>query len=161
MLAVFARVLALGLALVALAGFVGAATVHAASLAGWNLVPAGRMWILHLGIALVFVPFVLTMLVDRVGVPGRTAPGAAVRPFGRLASLLLGVLLAYAIANFAWCIHLLDARGALSREGRPATTALRADDALTARMFSGHWLVFYFAPLAFFTRRVLPGPSRA
>jgi hypothetical protein len=141
------RVLSYGVALLALAGFVAALSVHLASYAGMNLVTAPAFqWGLHGGIFVVMAPLVLVLAIDSL----RRRPGAG---FGRAGTLVFLALLAYALVNFYLCFRELDARGAVSREGRPATAELAADDPLNARIFSGHWLLFYFLPLAYFTRR--------
>ena len=127
MIAALGRVLALGFALLALAGFVAALVVHLASLAGLNLAAApSAQWAMHGGIFVVFVPFVLVLMLDNLR--KRPRPG-----FGRAGTLALLVLLAYAAGNFYWCFRAMDARGAVSREGRPATTEIAADDPITAR----------------------------
>lgn len=148
------------LALIALAGFVLALVVHAAALGGVDV--ADRMpvvWALHVGVFVVFVPFVFSMRKSLGSKPKWRQLRQALP--GWVLLLCLG-LMAYAAVNFlvsmqdmqggSWSIadgkYILSDHGRLIREISAAQYhALQAN---LLRGFSGHWLVFYFLPFVWF-----------
>ncbi|MEP6506011.1 MAG: hypothetical protein ABJD97_21935 [Betaproteobacteria bacterium] len=148
------------IAAVALIGFVLSLAVHVAAYAGIDVetaVPA--VWLLHAGVFAVFLPFVLSSR----KVIGRRAPRGAWREVMPTWVMVVGaLLLAYVVVNFFTAMRMLaggspalvDGQYVLQNHGRfvstltlPEYTAARA---LVVRMFSGHWLFFYFAPFAYF-----------
>ena len=148
------------LGIVALAGFMMSALVHVAALAGvavFERVPT--VWLLHVGIFAVFIPFVTS---SRRELQSNTGLDQMLAIVPSWVALIGGALFAYAFINFLVFMSrtqggnpslengkfVLLNHGHLIRELTPAEyTAYRANE---ARGFSGHWLVFYFVPFAYF-----------
>jgi hypothetical protein len=145
----------------ALVGWIAAFCVHASTWFGID-VPAllPQVWLLHVGMFAVFVPMVLVMQVrgERdIDVALATVP-AWVKPAG-------AILFAYVAANFAYFMYrsgdgspveelgryYLKDHGRIVRELSAAEYA--AARIAVLRGFSGHWLVFYFAPAVYFLLR--------
>jgi hypothetical protein len=147
-------------ALFALAGFLLAAAVHVAALAGVDVaarIPAVSM--LHVGIFVVFVPFVFSIR-KRFGNKVSLAALRGLVPgwvFVAGAAVFL-----YTLVNFALFMvetqggspaisqgkFILQSHGHLVREiTQGEYTAFRANE---VRGASGHWLMFYFLPFAYF-----------
>jgi hypothetical protein len=153
----------------ALLGLVASLAVHLAALLGIDLAtrfPA--VWLLHLGIFVVFIPFVFQA--RRVLGP-RPSRGAIWALYPRWA-LLLGVFLAgYVMLNFLLFLHAAEGGGPAIRDGRyvlqahgqvlrPLTAAeYHAQQANILRGFSGHWLIFYYVPLVWFMGRARSGAN--
>lgn len=148
------------IALVALLGFLLSLGVHVTALLGIDV--SEKMpfvWGLHVGIFAVFIPFVFsirkilgdkpTLIEFRKLIPGWVAT-------------LMFMLMGYTFINFALfmlateggspIIHdgkfILQNHGHLIRE--LSSTEYAAFRANELRGFSGHWLMFYFVPFAFF-----------
>jgi len=128
------------------------ATVHAGTYLGHTLSPNAPLFFgLHVGIFPVFVALVLQ---SRNWQPERSGPFGLRypqldwrewRPFlPSWAPRVIAILWAYAIANFLFAFIHLPSRGA-------SAVLTEAEAMYMARMFSGHWLVFYAMPLLFFT----------
>ncbi|WP_109127373.1 hypothetical protein [Dyella sp. C11] len=145
---------------VAALGFVLSLAVHIQALMGRDVassVPA--VWMLHLGIFVVFLPFVLLSRKDFKG--ARSALDLA-KGLPLWVAALGGVIFVYALMNFVvFMVHtdggnpvfedgkyLLMQHGKLIREITASEFA--AFQANELRGFSGHWLVFYFVPAAYF-----------
>ena len=146
--------------LVALLGFVLAAAVHVASLAGVDVsqrIPF--VWLLHVGIFVVFVPFVLSSRKVLGAKPSLSGMRALVPNWVFIAGATIS---AYALLNFVLFIvatqggnpaildgrYVLQSHGHLIREiTQSEYVAFRANE---LRGFSGHWLMFYFVPFAYF-----------
>jgi hypothetical protein len=144
----------------ALTGFVLAAVAHVYALAGVDVaehVPLVRL--LHVGVFIVFIPFVFSSR-KILGKHPSLADMRALVP-GRVFAVGLAVFI-YAMVNFALFIaatqggnpaieagqYVLKNHGRLIRELSFAEyEALRANE---LRGFSGHWLFFYFVPFAYF-----------
>jgi hypothetical protein len=144
----------------ALTGLVLAAVAHVCALAGIGVaerVPS--VWLLHVGVFVVFIPFVVSSR-KILGKQPSLADMRALVP-GRVFAVGLAVFI-YAIINFVLFAvatqggnpvveagqYLLKSHGHLIRElSRPEYEALRANE---LRGFSGHWLFFYFVPFAYF-----------
>jgi hypothetical protein len=144
----------------ALTGLVLAAVAHVCALAGIDVaerVPS--VWLLHIGVFVVFIPFVFSSR-KVLGKHPSLADMRALVP-GRVFAVGLAVFI-YAIINFVLFAvatqggnpvveagqYLLKSHGHLIRElSRPEYEALRANE---LRGFSGHWLFFYFVPFAYF-----------
>jgi len=136
------------------------AVVHAGTYLGYTLTPNTPLFFaLHVGIFPVFIALVRQ---SRDWQPERSGPFGLRypqldwrewRPFlPRWAPRVVAILWAYAIANFLFAsIHLPS----------HASTALltQVQTMYLARMFSGHWMVFYALPLLFFTYVPLSGAS--
>jgi hypothetical protein len=128
------------------------ALVHAGTYVGRSLNPNTPFFIgLSVGIFPVFIALVLrsrNWQRERRGPFGgsyRQLDWREWKPFlPAWAPRVVFVLGAYAIANFLFAVAHLPPRG---------TTAVLTDAQAMymARMFSGHWLVFYALPLLFFT----------
>ena len=125
--------------------------VHAGTFVGRSLSQNAPLFIgLHIGIIPVIIALVLRShrwQRERRGPFGyyRQLDWREWRPFlPAWASRVLAVLTAYAIVNFLFAVVHLPLRG---------TGAVLTDGQAIymARMFSGHWLVFYATPLLFFT----------
>jgi len=151
-------------------GFLASLLVHIAALFGVDV--AARLpgvWLLHLGVFAVFVPFVLFARRDFGAQPSLLRISAALP---RWVVVLGGAIFAYAIVNFIIFIagtqggsptvqdgkYLLLNHGKLIREITAGEYA--AFKANEVRGFSGHWLVFYFAPAAYFLGWKAPKPLR-
>ena len=148
------------LAAFALLGLLLSLAVHIAALLGIDLAtrfPA--VWLLHVGVFVVFIPFVFQ--VRRV--LGARPSLAAVRALCPGWALLLGVFLAgYVMLNFLLFMQGAETGGPAIRDGRyvlqvhgRVVRTLTADEyhaqqANVLRGFSGHWLIFYYVPLAYF-----------
>ena len=145
--------------MIALIGFALSAMVHVAALNGTDI--AGRfpaVWVLHVGIFVVFVPFVFATR-------RRASHSSSFHFFEllpRWVTFAGAVLFAYAAVNFGVFMlrseggspaikngrYVLLNHGRLIREiSAPEYTDFRANE---VRGFSGHWLFFYFIPFAYF-----------
>jgi len=117
---------------VALVGFILSAWVHVLAIGG--KMPDSLAWGLHGGIFVVFLPAVLVAQ-KRVGSLNRkdywkiVLQGAP--EWMKYANY---ALLGYAMVNFFWCMRFLP-----TGHNQQATTPTMW------RMFSGHWMTFYFA----------------
>lgn len=148
------------LALVSLSGLLLSLAAHLAALSGIDVaakVPA--VWALHVGIFVVFGPFILASRKVLGLRPGYAQMRELFPPW----IVALGTMLfVYVIVNFVLfllatqggnpAIHdgkfVLQEHGRLVREITQAEyTAFRANE---VRGFSGHWLLFYFIPFAYF-----------
>ena len=157
------------LALVACLGLLLSLTVHVTALLGFNVseqVPL--VWLLHVGIFVVFIPFVILSR----KVLGSKPTFAQVRKLFPGWVVALGVLIfAYAIVNFVFFIlaaqggspSIRDGKFVLQNHGRLIRELTASEyasfKANEIRGFSGHWLVFYFMPFAFFMFREKSNPS--
>lgn len=115
---------------------------------------------LHVGIFVVFVPFVLAQR----KLFGIARPGwrAQLSVFPRWGQLLLSLVTAYALVNFALFFFFVEGGTPEIRGGQfvlmnhgtfiRALTEQEYDLARThvTRGFSGHWIVFYLAPMLYF-----------
>lgn len=148
------------LAFASLIGFAAALTVHVAALLGINVsdnFPA--IWWLHLGIFLVFIPFVFS---SRKSLGPKPTLAEICAAFPKWVVGLGLCIFAYAFVNFA--LFMIEAisgspsivngkfvllnHGTFIRELSAAEySTLKANE---VRGFSGHWLVFYFVPCAYF-----------
>ena len=147
-------------AIAALAGFSVSLAVHVSALFGVDVsAKIPFIWLLHVGIFVVFIPFVLSSR----KVLGESPTFAEIRTaFPAWVLVLGGVIFAYAVINFllfAFATEgggpsirdgkfILQSHGRLIREISP--TEYAAFKANQVRGFSGHWLVFYYVPFAFF-----------
>lgn len=160
------------LGFIALLGLMLSAAAHAAALSGIDVaarIPA--VWGLHAGVFVVFFPFVLFSRRTFGTKPSWQQLRAACPPWLFAAGIALFV---YAGINFFLFMqiteggnpviengkYLLKEHGSLIRELTPAEYgAHRANE---VRGFSGHWMVFYFMPMAYFLFvRPRPGGSPA
>ena len=154
----------------ALLGFLLSLAAHVAALAGVDV--AARIpwvWGLNVGIVAVLLPVVMS---TRKLVNGRLSL-ATLRPLFPPWVLVLGAaVFAYAVVNFALFMfgahggspEIRDGRFVLQDHGRlirelsaAEYTALQANE---VRGFSGHWLLFYFMPFAWFLLRRTDLPRR-
>lgn len=148
------------LALVALLGLALAAAVHVASLAGVDVSERFPLvWLLHVGVFVVFIPFVFSARRVLGTAPSISDMRGLVPAW---VFFLCVAVFIYAVINFGLFIqsmqggspsieegkYVLQNHGHLIREITQAEyVALRANE---LRGFSGHWLVFYFVPFAYF-----------
>ena len=148
--------------LLALAGFLLSLLVHVLSLAHVDVmsrVPA--VWGLHFGVFAVFIPFVLALSKQKR--EGRRLTASEMRallpaPYAWIAVLLF----VYVIVNFALFMAATGHGNAVARDGKyllmdhgSVERELSADEyarmqANVLRGFSGHWMLFYFLPFAYF-----------
>lgn len=144
----------------ALFGFILALIVHIAALSGVNVsAKMPGVWVLHIGIFIVFIPFVLSFT-KLFGQRPKLAELRAAFPAWVLIVML--VLMAYVICNFMLFMAQTEGGSAVFADGKYVlmnrTQVIReitlleydAFKANEVRGFSGHWLVFYFAPFAYF-----------
>jgi hypothetical protein len=148
------------LAVAALTGFCLSLLVHISALLGLDASASFPfVWLLHAGIFLVFIPFVL----------------ASRKAFGRqprLAELRAGfpvwiavfgsAVFAYAVINFLVFLAFTEGGSPLIRDGKfvlqshgqlireITASEYSAFKANEIRGFSGHWLFFYYLPFAYF-----------
>lgn len=156
----------------ALSGFLLALAAHIATICGVDVsarVPA--VWGLHAGIFIVFIPMVFSMRKTIGTKPTFAEIRAAFPPW----VVVFGIcLFAYVLLNFVFMFilgsvggnpsmvggkYILENHGKLIREITEAE--YREAMANTIRGFSGHWLIFYFAPFAYFILRNEPLNSMA
>lgn len=148
------------LATLAFVGFLLSFAVHLSASAGIDV--SARIpfvWMLHVGIFVVFVPFVFAS--QKVLGPKPTF--TQIRElFPHWVVVLGAVILGYAMLNFLVFMFsrqggspsIQDGKFVLQEHGRliRELTAVEysAFKAKEVRGFSGHWLVFYFVPFAYF-----------
>jgi hypothetical protein len=152
------------LAFVAFVGFVLAAMVHAASVVGIDVSERFELvWFLHVGMFVVFIPFVNSSR-KLLGARPTFSDWRSILP--RWAVVGCGVVFIYAIVNFAIYFATAQTGNALVRDGKYVVRGLEvtkveyaAFRASHLRGFSGHWLVFYFLPFAYFGFGREPDPS--
>lgn len=151
------------IAITALVGFVLSLAVHISALSGIDVsayLPS--IWLLHIGVFVIFVPFVFSSR-KYLGVK----PGfAEIRASFPDWVIVMGIaIFAYAIINFFLFMvatewgspsirngkYILHSHGKLIRELTQAEySSFKANE---VRGFSGHWLIFYFVPFAYFMFR--------
>jgi hypothetical protein len=172
----------------ALAGFILSVIIHVSAVLQINaaLVLSPFVWILHLGIFIVFIPFVISCYQTAVkisaaaGRPAMTGAGRAYFPLSAIRAVfpawtlvIGGLLYVYIMVNFAIFTsstgggspifeggkYLLQSHGTLIRE----ITEAEYNGFLMnqVRGFSGHWLAFYFVPFAYFLfrKKSVPAPA--
>jgi len=158
----------------ALTGFVLAAAAHVFALAGVDVAEHfPPVWFLHIGIFIVFVPFVLSSRKILGKHPSLADMRALVPSWVFFAGVAVFI---YALVNFALFVaatqggnpsmeagkYVLQNHGRLIRELSHAEyVALRVNE---LRGFSGHWLFFYFVSFAYFMfakRPAAPNPPTA
>ncbi len=147
------------LGVLALAGFLVSLAVHLEALRGVDVQGAfPHVMLLHMGVFLVFGPFVLMSRSDFTGMQSMWQLAAGLP---RWAAVLGGLIFVYALVNFALFMignqgnpsmshgkYLLLDHGRLIHELSASQYA--ASKANEVRGFSGHWLVFYGVPAAYF-----------
>ena len=149
-----------GLGVVALAGFLLSLVVHVQALMGMDVASSiPSVWFLHVGIFVVFLPFVL---LSRKDFASNGSLFGMAKGLPLWVAMLGGGIFFYALVNFAlFMVHteggnptfengkyLLMEHGKLIREITAAEySAFKVNE---VRGFSGHWLVFYFVPAAYF-----------
>ena len=155
--------------LLALVGLIAALIVHIAAFAGLDVtVQFPFVWVLHAGVFAVFIPFVLSSRKMLGAKPGF----AEIRRSFPLWVVVLGIgVFAYAFVNFFIAMglseggvpgirgdkYVIESHGRLIRELTEGEYHLHK--AYEIRGFSGHWLVFYYFPCAYFLFRKKPDPT--
>lgn len=148
------------LGVVALTGFLLTLLAHVMALMGINLtasVPA--LWDLHFGIFFVFIPFTL---LARKGFAGRNSMLGIAADMPPWVVMLGALIFVYAMVNFFLFTPHTEGGNAVVQHGKCVLlnhgkfireltaseyTALKANE---LRGFSGHLLLFYFMPAAYF-----------
>lgn len=135
------------------------AVVHAGTYLGHTLSPNAPLFLgLHFGIFPVFVALLRQSRRERRGPFGlryRQLDWPEWRPFlPAWAPRVVAILWTYAIANILFALSHLPSQGA-------SAVLTEGQTMYTARMFSGHWLVFYTMPLLFFTYVPQRNPSNS
>ena len=156
---------------VALAGFAMALSAHVTALMGIDVAkdfPA--VWSLHFGIFLVFIPFVFSSKKSLGTKPTFAQIRKAFPPW------IVGVgvcIFVYAVLNFALFMlkteggnpSVVDGKFVLMNHGTLVRELTAVEystfKANEVRGFSGHWLVFYFVPFAYFMFYKEPELSKA
>lgn len=149
---------------IALSGLLLSLAVHVAALCGIDVSTyLPFVWILHVGIFIVLIPTIFAM---EKTIGKKPSPKDIFKRLPRWVSALIVFLFAYTAINFMLFSatseggtpmmengkYLLANRGKLIRElSASEYTALMAN---VARGFSGHWLLFYFLPFAWFKLRI-------
>jgi len=132
-------------------GFVLSVATHVMALAGETIPGGGLVWVLHIGIFVVWIP---TVLVGK-----RITSGANNKDFWKVALAgcpawmrhALSIVFVYGIVNF---VIFMVSTGA---HAKPTGTAPPA----VVRGFSGHWMIFYGAAFATLYSAIhMPHPSR-
>jgi hypothetical protein len=154
------KVLRYALGSLALVGFLASLIVHFQALMGIDVASSvPSVWFLHGGIFVVFLPFVL---LSRKDFTGNKSLFAMAKGLPRWVAALGGVIFVYAIINFAVFMVNTDGGSPVAENGRYllmehgklireiTATEFAAFKANEVRGFSGHWLVFYFVPAAYF-----------
>lgn len=146
--------------LIALSGFILSLAAHLSALFGIDVAAhVPYVWGLHVGMFVVFVPFIFSIRKTL----GPKPTFAEIRAnFPNWVVVTGSILLAYVVINFALFMlstsggdpsmqngkFILASHGHLIREITfTEYTALKANQ---IRGFSGHWLVFYYLPMAYF-----------
>ena len=149
------------LGVLAVIGFVCSLAVHLAARRGVPVQDVTPLfWVLHLGIFVVFVPALIHLRRDS----SLSGPLSLFRGFPPPVGLVLMALFIYALLNFFTAMSSLRTGTAGMRgdkfvfsKGRVATEITREQyqtaRAVEARLFSGHWLLFYAIPAAAFLCR--------
>jgi hypothetical protein len=153
------RLACLIFAVLAAAGLVASAAVHFSTFTGVDpLDLAPCVWVLHVGIFVVFIPAIY--LANRAKT-GKSQSLAAEFPHApRWMVWMTGLFFAYAFVNFAVFIFLMregsphqreDGTYALTDHGRTVRAISEEEfhrrQGYLARGFSGHWMLFYSASL--------------
>ncbi len=134
--------------------------VHIASLSGIDVAASFPfVWSLHVGIFVVFIPFVFLSRKEFSARPSFQQIRAGFPGWVVAAGL---VLFAYAIANFLLFMAATEGGNPSIRDGKfvllqhghlireITSSEYRSFKVNELRGFSGHWLVFYFLPFAYF-----------
>lgn len=148
------------LGIFALTGFFLALTAH---IAAWCGVAVSEhvpfIWVLHVGVFVVFIPMVLAMNKTLGSRPSFQQIRAGFPAWVVVAGI---GLLAWTMFNFMLSMSGLEGEPGLSESGRYVLSRrgqlireINFDEftrlkALQVRAFSGHWLLFYFVPYAYF-----------
>ena len=156
-------------AFLSLIGFTLSLCVHVCALLGIDAATKiPHHGYLHLGIFVVFIPFVF--LSRKVFGPTPTQEKVFAH-FPRWVIVLGYVLIAYTIINFLLFMIATEGGGPAMRDGKYileshgrfireiTASEYLAFQANVARGFSGHWILFYFIPLAFFAFRKPAPPA--
>ncbi|HEY9102828.1 hypothetical protein [Chitinimonas sp.] len=153
----------------ALGAFLLALLVHLLTLCGVDIsVQLPFVWLLKLGIFALFVP----MLEAQTAHKGtNTVPGHPLAHCPLKAKAAIAAIVAYAFINFLVCeaqapdgtLVQSDGRYTLQEPGKAvhelSSSEYRHLRVNELRSASGHWLVFYFLPFAFFLYRRHVAPA--
>lgn len=149
--------------IVSLIGFICALVVHTLTFVHGGIDPEmSQIWFLHLGIFVVFLPFVISM---RSTYGSNLSKGQLKAILPRWANMVLAVTFVYAFLNFALFfmrseggspairdgVYVLQNHGKVMRELTEPDYKLY--QSYVVRGFSGHWLVFYLVPSLYFLVR--------
>ena len=140
--------------------------VHLSALMGIDVqAKVPYVWLLHGGALLVFIPFVF--LISKA-LPRRPSMAQMRAVFPDWALLLMAAATVYVAINFFLFLQtgqggtpeLVDGKFVLQVRGNVLKELSESDyvrlRANQVRGFSGHWLLFYFAPLMYFVFRKKP-----
>jgi hypothetical protein len=165
------RIACLIFAVLAAAGLVLSAAVHFSTFAGVDpLDLAPWVWLLHIGIFVVFVPAIF--LANRAKAGKRESLASQFPNAPRWMAWMTGLFFAYAFVNFAVFIFLMregsphqreDGTYALTDHGRTvreiSAEEFHRRQGYVARGFSGHWMLFYSASLVALVSAVRTPPG--
>ena len=127
------RILAYPFLLVAAAGFLLSFTAHVLALFGKAMPGGGLVWMLHVGIFVVWFSAILFSKRKLQNVPSQKQMNALLGDCPLWMRRAVKILFAYAIVNFF--LFMASTMG----HPRPTGTAPPA----VIRGFSGHWMIFY------------------
>ena len=137
------RIIAFPFLLIAGAGFLLSLTAHVLALFGIAMPGGGSVWMLHVGIFLVWIPAILVCRRRFQFVARKDQMEALLGDCPRWMRRGVNILFAYAIVNFFLFLASMMVNPKLTGTAPPEVI----------RGFSGHWMVFYaVAFVAFYSR---------
>jgi len=149
--------------LVALIGLVISVVVHLLAVSGMDVLARfPYVWLLHIGIFVVFIPYAFS---SRKTLGSRPTLAQIRTQFPDWVVAVGLCLLAYTIANFFLFMHAVSFGSPEIHEGKfllldhgKLIRELTADEFASLRShqvrgFSGHWMFFYFVAFAYFLLR--------
>jgi hypothetical protein len=119
-------------------GFLLSVAAHLVACAGWQIPFGSRVWALHIGIFVVWVPTVLVVYRLTRGARRKDLWKVALAGCPKWMRVALYIIFGYAILNFALFMATTVGHAQLRGEAPPEVI----------RGFSGHWMVFYGAAFA-------------
>jgi hypothetical protein len=129
------RILSYPFTLIAAAGFILSLAAHVMALAGIRLPGGGLVWLLHVGVFVVWFPAILFGNRQFKTLQRKVNWEKMLQPCPAWMRHILKLVFAYALVNFI--LFILTTSGQPKPTGPAPTSVIRG--------FSGHWMVFYWA----------------